>query len=95
VAGGETCAGDVGGLSILRLDARGGLLGRPLPSINTTAKPQVRGFDCPEEFIEGQLNRWTCDVEAADIVGCWTFSIADRASTGGGGPVEGVNADIV
>jgi hypothetical protein len=81
----------VGGGTRLRVDT----LGLKVFMDTGGRRPWVGGLDCPEGFIKGQLDRGSGDVEVVNIVGCQTFSIADRASTGGGGMVEGAKADVI
>ena len=58
-------------------------------------RPRTRGFDCREEFVKRQLNRWTDDIEMIDIVKCQTFSKTDGIGTGRGGVVEGTGIKVV
>ena len=58
-------------------------------------RPGTRGFDCCEEFVKGQLDRWADDVEVIYIVESQTFSKADWIGTGGSRMVEGTGIKVV
>ena len=90
-----------GGRSISLLRLVGGnrlhvnILGLEVLMETCCRRPRARRFNCCEEFVKRQLNRWADDIEVIGVVQRQTFSKTDRIRAGRSGMVQGTGVEVV